>query len=322
MFRYWYWRTPFALELAVCSKFTKEWNDHPEWRLLNDSGQPVMQDNAYFIDYSNPDVVDFFSKVVLAMLQPKLPTGQPVLDYVYLDGNFDNDDSKAYAKGIGPERTAQINSGKAAMVRRVLNQLDSWGFGQNLFLNGMDDVIGARGHVATGAAGSMFDHWSILQFLDVHTGDFNTTLMSEGIALAQSELLSNISVQIKGWPGPIVRQRDQYPPTMPTPSTPAEFQTIASSRFNSELALFLLVASELDYWVYSWFWSWYDYIPGSNSSTVPDAFFPEAKCPLGAPLGPGMRVRGTWTYTREFASASVYVDLNNRTNSRVTFTKC
>jgi hypothetical protein len=33
-----------------------------------------------------------------------------------------------------------------------------------------------------------------------------------------------------------------------------DFQRVAGARFNSELALFLLlVASERDYWVYSWF---------------------------------------------------------------------
>ena len=29
---------------------------------------------------------------------------------------------------------------------------------------------------------------------------------------------------------------------------------LQAERFNSELALFLLVADELDYWIYSWFW--------------------------------------------------------------------
>ena len=72
---------------------------------------------------------------------------------------------------------------------------------------------------------------------------------------------------------------------MHTPSTPAEMQTAAALRFNSELAYFLLVATEFDFWIYSWFWDWGNYVPGSAESTVPMAFYPEAKCKVGAPSG-------------------------------------
>ena len=41
---------------------------------------------------------------------------------------------------------------------------------------------------------------------------------------------------------------------MVQPNTTALQQKIGLERFNSELALFLLVASERDYWIYSWFW--------------------------------------------------------------------
>ena len=72
---------------------------------------------------------------------------------------------------------------------------------------------------------------------------------------------------------------------MRTPSTPAEQQIAAALRFNSELALFLLVATEYDFWIYSWFWDWDNYVPGSAESTVPMAFYPEAKCKVGTPSG-------------------------------------
>lgn len=168
----------------------------------------------------------------------------------------------------------------------------------------------------------MFDHWSILQFLNRTSGDFNVTLMASAIDLANSSLLANVTTQIKGWPGPIVRQRDIYPPAIPGPKTPAEFQEVIAQRFNSELALFLLVADRFDFWIYSWFWGWDDYVPGHPDSTIPAAYFPEARCPLGAPTAPAQRASGSWTYTRTFEHASVFVDLNNRTASKVTFTKC
>lgn len=64
-------------------------------------------------------------------------------------------------------------------------------------------------------------------------------------------------------------------------------------------------------------------MPGDATSTVPDDFFPQARCALGAPAGPARRTSaGAWTYTRRFAHASVFVDLGNRSASNVTFDAC
>ena len=79
-------------------------------------------------------------------------------------------------------------------------------------------------------------------------------MMDTAFQFTQNSILSNHTIQIKGWPGPIIRQKDMYPPNIPTPKTPAELQKDALDRFNSELALFLLVAEAKDFWIYSWFW--------------------------------------------------------------------
>ena len=54
----------------------------------------------------------------------------------------------------------------------------------------------------------------------------------------------------------MIKQPGHYPPCMPQVSTPAEKIEVALQRFNSELALFLIVATEHDFWIYSWFWGW------------------------------------------------------------------
>jgi hypothetical protein len=159
------------------------------------------------------------------------------------------------------------------------------------------------------------------QFVDAATGDFNIGQMEEAFAMVTSPILANTTLKIKGWPGPIVTQADHYPASMPQPSTLADKQRIAGERFNSELALFLLVANEQDFWTYSWFWGWYDYVPFGPSSTVPVEFYPQAKCPLGAPLGL-MSKDGKGLYSRQFAHASVSVNLNDRTASKVDFKGC
>ena len=138
----------------------------------------------------------------------------------------------------------------------IQRQLDVAGHSQFVQLNGVDDDWEAARHVATGAVSSMFDHWTILQFLNRTNGDFNQTLMEGAFDIVANQSYANHSFFIKGWPGPIIRQRDMYPPNIPTPTTPEEKASEAAKRFNNELALFLLHASEKDFWIYSWFWGW------------------------------------------------------------------
>ena len=52
-----------------------------------------------------------------------------------------------------------------AEVREGQAKLNADGMGQNLILNGMDTPTTAELFVATGAAGAMFDHWTILQYV-------------------------------------------------------------------------------------------------------------------------------------------------------------
>ena len=85
------------------------------------------------------------------------------------------------------------------------------------------------------------------------------------------------------------------------------------------MALFLLVAEDHMFWLYSWFWGFDSWVPDQPDSQTPHGFYPQAKCALGAPAGPPQRIGTTWKFTREFAHASVYVDLSNRTACRVDF---
>lgn len=320
-----YWRTPFALELAGCSQLMAEWAAHPEWRLKDDNGTVVMRGSSYFLDYEQVAVQQFFTKLLLNTASAKLPSGKPVLDYVYLDGAPSMPSPTGCAsEHLSGERCVALTKGKAAMCANTQNQLDAAGLGQKVILNGMDTPETSAAQVATGAAGSMFDHFSILQFLDSGSdvGAFNMTAMDAAFQLATSPERTNVTTQIKGWPGPIVHQRDQYPPGLPQPKTASDFQNDAASRFNSELALFLLVANQFDFWIYTWFWGWDDNVPGAADSTLPVDFFPQAKCALGSPQGNYQRIGSTFTYKRAFEHASVFVDLANRTNSRVEFDSC
>ena len=92
-------------------------------------------------------------RVYLSVLNVKLTSGKPVIDYIYMDGAGCS--KTEYQKGIGPVRSNAICSGKMAMIAKLQAQLNARGEGQNLILNGMDTPETAELFVPTGAAGAM-----------------------------------------------------------------------------------------------------------------------------------------------------------------------
>ena len=79
-------------------------------------------------------------------------------------------------------------------------------------------------------------------------GDFDVEAMDALFQLVRSKELSNVTVQVKGWVGPIIAQRDKWPPQMHTPADGAEKRAAMAERFNSELAFFLLLAEDHMWW--------------------------------------------------------------------------
>ena len=82
----------------------------------------------------------------------------------------------------------------------------------------------------------------------------------------------------------------------------------AKSRFNYQLAMFLICAEK-----YSYF-DWKDSYDAKTSKTWM-THPPEYDRPLGAPKGTA--VRDGYTYTREFAHASVRLDIEKQTGDIV-----
>jgi len=321
-----YWRADMNVEVGRCTNGSKDWNNHPEWRLKDDKGNYSLEHGNYMFDYNNSDFRDFFTNLLLNVLKAKVPTGAPGMDYIYIDGGGGS--ATKFGPGIGPERSAQLLADKLGFLANLQVEANALGNGQNIIINGVDNLDSAEMFQPTGCAGVMIDHWSILQFLQrgpqvgKDMGKFNVTLMNELFDLVRSDTVANMTQFVKGWVGPIIHQKDRYPATIPQPVTPADFQLVSGERFNSELALFLIVAEDTMFWQYSWFWGFDDWVPDQSDSTVPHGFFPEAKCELGAPKGP-LVTKDNVSFTREFEHASVFVNLDNRTDSKVTFNgKC
>ena len=334
-----YWRTDFIGEIATCSNFSAALKATGNSSYLRDDfGNFALEHGHNFMwDYSNKDGVALFARALVNVVNQTLNDDgkTPVLDYLYLDGP----DWQPLAN-ISAKRNSMLSAAKMAFFADLQNQFDALsadGSGQrNMVLNGVDSEETAKRFNPTGASGVMVDHWSILQFLltgnpmdvdkcsvkpsDGICGDFNLTAMDALMTLVRSELLSNMTVQVKGWVGPVISQQGKWPTQMHTPTPGAERQAAMGERFNSELALFLLVAEDHMWWLYSWFWGFDSWVPGQPDSDVPAGFFPQTKCALGNPKGAPVRIDGTWTYTREYEHASVFVDLTNRTAGRVDFT--
>ena len=332
-----YWRTDFIGEIASCSNFTAELKATGNSSYLRDDNGNLALEHGHSVmwDYSNKKGVALFARALVNVVSQTLSNGKPILDYIYLDGPDWQD-----LPNISNARNARLKADKMEFIADLQNQFDALpGGSRGIILNGVDTVATAKTFNPTGASGVMVDHFTILQFLltgeptnmdkcnvkpPAVCGDFDVPAMDGLFQLVQSKELSNVTVQVKGWVGPIIAQRDKWPPQMGTPADGAEKQAAMAERFNSELAFFLLVAEDHMWWEYSWFWGFDSFIPaGMNDpdSNVPKDFFPQAKCALGAPAGAYVKGAKS-TYTRSFAHADVFVDLRNRTNSKVTFKGC
>jgi len=94
----------------------------------------------------------------------------------------------------------------------------------------------------------------------------------------------------------------------------------SADRLVESLAPFLIVANEHVFFGYGWFYNLEDgYIPCKEGIEcgMPGKWFPEYTRPLGVPLGPATKDSTGVKWTREFAHASVSIDLTDRTASKI-----
>ena len=303
-----YFKSWLASQLAKCSSATATWQAHPEWRLKDDYG------NVYdpeFLDVANPNASSFWHDHLAKLAKQRLANGQLALDGFFIDG-MENTPSNPF-KNMSQARYLSLLADKASIVARLQDTIAP--DGQFALTNGLDTRWSADHFAAAGAA--MIDHFAILQFVNKTTGELLPEAMAE-LLFEVVPLLGNRTIQVKGWPGPIIKQRDVWPRSWPGPRTPAEYQHQALLQFNNALSYFLLIAEDNFWWGYSWFWDMLDIEPYDPDSTVPPGFYPELECQLGAPLAAAKMV-ANWTYVREFEHATVYVDLTSRASSNVTF---
>ena len=138
---------------------------------------------------------------------------------------------------------------------------------------------------------------------------------------------SNKLVFVQTWPG-LYAGVQSYSPVdnggEPTPKTIAEWRNALRSHFAfAQAALFLSVAEPNAFWFYgaTWYESHTGYIDCPEDRTTcptPPEWYPDLQKPLGPPLGPRVEV-SPYVWRREFAHASVLLDLNMPNRSSTTY---
>ncbi|HUS92911.1 MAG TPA: putative glycoside hydrolase [Phycisphaerae bacterium] len=120
--------------------------------------------------------------------------------------------------------------------------------------------------------------------------------IAEGIDVTQATGREGKIVLMKAWPGFSYRE----PEMMKKPHD--ELARLAKERITFPLACFLVAAQPNCYFCYTW---------GYREKAGTFEWYPEFDKPLGPPRGDATRTG--WTYQRDFAHASVFVDLETRT---------
>ena len=216
-----YWRTDMALEIATCSNFTVELKSHgDEYYLRDDHGNLALKHGDVIWDYSNKEGVALFRRALLNVVT-QTEGGKPLIDYIFLDGPRWN-----VQPNISAARNAQLEADKYVWFAELQDAFNAVPGGRNAIMNSVDDVPTAKLYQPTGAAGAMVDHWSILQFLlrekvDCPTvpspsdlcGNMDPVAMDALFTLVRSEMLANMTLQVKGWVGKSGKKKQFIVPT-------------------------------------------------------------------------------------------------------------
>lgn len=199
----------------------------------------------------------------------------------------------------------------------------------------------------TGTLDEMFGGFGSQQ----SNGQWNASTMNISIsAIVQSSTELGATVLVRGYPGPCSTPfisvnascigSDMCPKTGPkagiktitvptwpeawpevTPTTVEGLQSAAARLIDQALAPYLIVTGPSVWWSYAYFYGsdtgFYECKANPKSCLAPAGWYPALRAKLGKPLGPAKNTG--WKWSREFEFATVSIDLEDRTASRVSF---
>ncbi len=248
----------------------------PEWTLRTAAGEVVTHPSGTpRPDPSNADFREWWSEVVAAAHR-EAP----------LDGLFADALPQAIAPGlarqVGAEKARAVVAGLREMLALTKRKL---GAGRVVLVNGVRGTDFRELLDWEGIDGVMIEHFGA--FKTDAPADIKADLESVALAAAKGKF-----AVVKGWPGFNWQDREM----MQRPY--AELLALARERLEFPLACFLVAAQPGARFCYSWGYT------DSHGMLDP---YPEFERALGPPKGDA--VWAGWVATREFAHASVRVDL-------------
>lgn len=251
----------------------------PEWTLRDAKGKVVTHASGTpRPDPANAKFREWWSEVV-AKANRDAPLGGVFIDAV------PQVLAPGLAKQVGDEKARAVVAGLREMISLTKKKL---GPRSIVVVNGLRTTSCREILDWDGIDGVMIEH-----FGDFGTGkpeDVEADLESVSLAAAKGKF-----VIIKGWPGFNWLEKEM----MKRPH--AELLGLARERITFPLACFLVAARPGSHFCYSWGYT--------DAHGMLDAY-QEFDRPLGNPLGDARR--DGWSYRREFAHASVTVDLKTK----------
>jgi len=195
------------------------------------------------------------------------------------------DPPKANLRALDAETILALRAARLELIKQTRCKIgpDKLIIFNGLMKEGRDELL----RVADGAMIEHFGHFA---------NGSSKEQIAEFIDAIQVTGRAGKIVLVKAWPGFSYRE----PEMMRKPYE--ELAKLARERITFPLACFLVAAQPHSYFCYTW---------GYREHHGTFEWYPEFDKPLGPPLGEARRTG--WTYRRDFAHASVFVDLEART---------
>ncbi len=246
--------------------------------LKDEDGKPVLRRRTVSnYDQRRADVRDWWSDVAATAVR------EYGADGIFSDAM--GDPPVANKKTLTEKTVLDLRAARHAMLQETRRKI---GPDKLILYNGL--MRENRDNLLRVADGSMIEHF----------GHFNHGSSKEAIAEAietiQAVGRDGKIVLIKAWPGFSFRESEM----MRKPQK--ELARLAKQRITFPLACYLVAAQKYSYLCYTW---------GYREKHGTFDWYAEFDKPLGPPKGDAKR--DGWTYTRDFAHASVFVDLEART---------
>ncbi len=268
----------------------------PQWKLSNatfpEEGYLHVrrkgQKDRLVFDVCREDVRDWWSDVAARAVQDYSCDG------IFVDGATAGSPGGPWSRQFGKEKAAVMDEAVFCMLREARRKMGSDKLIIFNPLHGPNDKRGPLGEEYLPVTdGAMMDDFDRAANVNQQSKEYLANELEEMRKAARQGKI----IVFKAWPG-FTWWSDEEMIRKPH----EEVHRVAAERITFPLACFLVGAERNCYFCYTWGWL-------GEYGTFD--WYPEFDKPLGSPTGEA--IRKDWSYQREFAHASVYVDLEKKT---------